>query len=85
MLIGTDFGVAADFSGSFCIDNVPPGIYDAKAWTVGYRKVFAESLEVAPDSISIQNFELEDMSVELADLHIRADRNIVAHYPACEK
>ncbi|MGB6067422.1 MAG: carboxypeptidase-like regulatory domain-containing protein, partial [Desulfomonilaceae bacterium] len=39
LIVGTTMGAATDVSGNYFILNIPPGVYELKASTVGYGSV----------------------------------------------
>lgn len=46
LVVGLNIGASTDVNGNFTINSVPPGIYQLRASTIGYKTVFTEEYRV---------------------------------------
>src|SRR5690606_41750088 len=51
ILLGTEMGAATDFNGEYFILNIPPGTYELKASTIGYKTVTQTNVVVSVNQI----------------------------------
>lgn len=73
VLTGTRQGGTADVNGEYFILLVTPGVYNVRATLVGYQTVEKTDVEVLVDRTSTVDFELNESSVQLDDLVVRAE------------
>jgi len=64
ILLGTEMGAATDFNGEYFILNIPPGTYELKASTIGYKTVTQTNVVVNVNHTTEIDFELEETVYE---------------------
>ncbi|OGU72727.1 MAG: hypothetical protein A2V93_04700 [Ignavibacteria bacterium RBG_16_34_14] len=74
---GTSLGAASDLDGYYTILNVPPGVYTVKASMVGYQTVSVQEVRVKIDQTTNIDFVLQEVSVEVGEVTVVADRKLV--------
>jgi hypothetical protein len=52
-------GAASDFDGNFMIKPIPPGKYDVKATSLGYKPTMYKGVAIAADQIQFLDLEME--------------------------
>ena len=57
ILIGQTLGAAADIDGIYFIINIPPGVYDIKASSIGYQSVTIQNVRVSVDQTTKLDFQ----------------------------
>lgn len=77
MIVGTNYGAAADYNGEYFIINIPPGTYELKASMVGFTPVVVQNVKVSVDQTTRINFELAEESVQISDVVVTAVKPIV--------
>ena len=78
VVVGTNFGAAADIDGFYNILNVPPGTYTMKASAIGYNSVTVENVKVSIDLTTTVNFELTETSITFSeDIVVTATKPLV--------
>ncbi|MCX7797638.1 MAG: TonB-dependent receptor [Melioribacter sp.] len=74
VLVGTNFGAATDENGNFIIQNVPVGIYQIRASVIGYTPSIQNDIMVKPGKVTIVNFELVSITIEITnEVIVKAD------------
>ncbi len=77
LVVGTQLGATTKPDGEYIIINVPPGNYDLRATMVGYGPVTTRNVRVVVDETSIQNVQLAESPVQMADVIVQAERPMV--------
>lgn len=77
IIIGTNYGGAANFEGEYFIINIPPGVYELKASMVGFTQVVVQNVRVSVDQTTRIDFELNEESVQISDVVVTATKPIV--------
>lgn len=77
IIIGSNYGGAANFEGEYFIINVPPGVYELKASMVGFTPVVVQNVRVSVDQTTRINFGLNEESVQISDVVVTATKPIV--------
>jgi outer membrane receptor for ferrienterochelin and colicin len=74
LIIGLNQGAISDNRGMFKIVNVRAGIYKMRFSIIGYREVIMTDVTVLPDLTTSLSVELEQISVEMEGVEVRAER-----------
>lgn len=77
VIMGTNFGAATDIDGSYFIINIPPGIYELKASSIGYTSVSVLDVRVSVDQTTRINFDLNEESVQITEVVVAAQKPII--------
>ena len=77
LIVGSSMGGATDINGNYFILNIPPGVYELKASTVGYGAVAVENVRVSADQTTKLNFELSEEAVQVNTVVVTASRPLV--------
>jgi outer membrane receptor protein involved in Fe transport len=64
VIVGTNFGAAADVNGNFYIINIPPGLYNVRTSMIGYSPVIMEAVRVSVNATSNLDFKLPPQVIE---------------------
>ena len=70
VLLGTEWGAAADSTGHFQIEGLPAGSYHVQASMIGYEKIVKLNVHVAPDRHTTLIFELAISAVPMEAVHV---------------
>ncbi|MBU2446718.1 MAG: TonB-dependent receptor [Bacteroidetes bacterium] len=71
---GTGVGATTDINGRYVILNLQPGKYSVTASMIGYGKVTKTDVEVFIDRTSELNFRLKDVSIQIQDVVVVAEK-----------
>lgn len=71
LVVGLNIGASTDINGNFTINSVPPGIYQLRASTIGYKTVFTEEYRVNHITPHI-NIEMEEESTAISEVTVTA-------------
>jgi outer membrane receptor for ferrienterochelin and colicin len=74
LILGINQGTVTNDRGIFKIANVRAGVYSVRFSLVGYRSITLTDVNVLPDLRTSLNIEMEQTSVELEGIEVRADR-----------
>lgn len=78
LLIGTNLGSATDLEGYYVILNIPPGIYDVKISSVGYKTKIVKGVRISAGQTTFLNETLEETVIELGqEVVVTAEKPIV--------
>jgi outer membrane receptor protein involved in Fe transport len=77
LIEGTTLGAAADADGSYVILNVPPGIYNVKFSSIGYKTSVIQDVKIITDQTTIVNLQMESGSVEMGEIIVSAKTPLV--------
>lgn len=77
VIVGTTMGAAADINGDYFIINIPPGIYNIRASTIGYSSSLIENISVSVDQTTKLDFALTTGSLQLSEVVITANKPLV--------
>ncbi len=77
LIVGTNFGAAANIDGEYFIINIPPGDYVLKASMVGYTPTVVQSVRVSVDQTTRINIELSEETYQLSNVVVTASKPIV--------
>ncbi len=80
IVLGTNYGAAADIDGYYSILNIPPGTYEVKASAIGYNATIVQNVKVSIDLTTNVDFTLTETSLELGE-----DVVVVATKPMVQK
>ncbi len=80
IVIGTNFGAAADIDGYYSIINIPPGTYEVKASAIGYNATIVKNVKVSIALTTNIDFTLTETSVALNE-----DVVVIAKKPMIQK
>jgi len=67
VLVGTNWGAAANEAGEYVINNIPPGTYTLQAQVIGYKHDRV-TVNVTANDVVEQNFSLKEEVIELEAL-----------------
>ena len=73
----TSYGTSSDIDGYFVLINIPPGIYDFQVNMIGYDNYILEDLEVNIDLTSTVNIALNESSLELESVIVKASPKLI--------
>lgn len=79
IIIGTNMGSAADVDGNYYIINIPPGVYEIKASSIGYTSMTFKNVRVSVDQTTTIDFELSTESIQINEVVVSAEKPIVQH------
>jgi outer membrane receptor for ferrienterochelin and colicin len=74
LISGLNQGAVTDERGTFKISNVRAGVQSVRFSLVGYRTIILTDVTVLPDLRTSLNIEMEQTSVEMEGMEIRAER-----------
>ncbi len=77
LVVGTSMGAAADVDGSYFIINIPPGVYEVKASSIGYTPVTVQNVRVSVDQTTDLDFSLNEESIQIGEVIVSAQKPIV--------
>jgi len=77
ILMGHSLGGAADIDGNYFVINIPPGVYDVRASSIGYQSVTLQNVRVSVDQTTKLDFQLNIESFEIGDVIVTAMKPIV--------
>lgn len=77
VVVGTNFGAAADLEGDFYINNIPPGTYSVAITMVGYNKVTVEQVIVKIDLTTRLDVDLTSSTVSVGEVVITARQPLI--------
>jgi len=63
-------GANSDFEGNYTIKPIPPGKYDVKATSVGFKSMMITGLVINADRITFQDFAMESSSTDLKTIEV---------------
>jgi outer membrane cobalamin receptor len=70
-------GAVSDLEGYYVVLNIPPGEYTVRASMVGYQTIILKEVRIDPDRTILQNFNLEEGSIELGEVVVTATRELI--------
>ncbi len=71
---GTSLGAVTDPEGDYFVINLAPGVYRVTASMIGYSKVTKTDIRVRSNQTTKVDFQLGEVSVQMGDVVIRAER-----------
>ena len=77
LIVGTNYGGAANIDGEYFIINVPPGDYEVKASMVGFTPMVVQNVRVSVDQTTKIDFELSEETIQISDVVVTARKPIV--------
>jgi len=77
LIVGTSHGAAADLDGNYVILNIPPGTYDVKISSIGYKSVLVENVKIVVDRTTEISMALEVTSLEFDEIVVSAETPLV--------
>lgn len=77
VLAGTTLGAATDVEGHYQITTVRAGIYDVTYSIIGYKRVVVRNVTILPDLRTRMDLEMEETSIELETIEVRAERPLI--------
>ncbi len=77
LLIGTNYGAAADLDGNYYIINIPPGIYEMKVSMIGFTSKTIQNVKVSVDQTTKIDIQLGESAIEMQDVVVSAEGSIV--------
>ncbi len=79
MLVGTQLGAVALEDGRFKVVNVPPGVYDVRASSMGFSMEIAKNVEVSSGKGPSLSFAMEPKSVGwMSEIAVTAEKERIA-------
>lgn len=72
---GTTFGNITNDDGFYFVNEVPAGVFDIRAQSIGYRATVLRNQRVLAGQTITLNFELEQAAVQLEALEVTGERN----------
>ncbi|MCF8260173.1 MAG: TonB-dependent receptor [Melioribacteraceae bacterium] len=77
LVVGTNYGGAANIDGEYFIINVPPGVYEIRASVIGFTSIVVKNVRVSVDQTTKIDFELSEEAVQMSDVVVTASKPIV--------
>lgn len=76
-IVGTQYGSVTDADGVYRVSNLRAGVYDVRFSIVGYKTVTMKKVTILPDLRTRIDLDLEQSSVELEAVEVRAERPLI--------
>jgi len=73
VVLGTNYGAAANEDGYFEIQNVPFNTYNVRASVIGYNSLMKTDVVVQPGKRAEVNFELTEQAIEIEGVTVTTD------------
>lgn len=73
IIVGTNFGAAANINGKYSIKNIPAEMYQLKASVIGYNARVKTDVMVQPGKQTQVDFELTPQAIEIENVVVTAD------------
>ncbi len=73
IVVGANYGAAADGDGNYFIINMPPGRYDVEARMIGYASVKMTGVQVRTNATTTVNFKLTTEVIEGETIVVTVD------------
>lgn len=70
-------GASTDVNGEYFILNIPPGSYTLTVSMIGYEKINRTNVSIIIDRTTVQDFNLESVSIEVENVVVVADRPVI--------
>ena len=80
ILVGKQFGAAADVNGEFIIIGISPGIYSVKASMIGYKDIIVSDVSIMTDLTTALEIQMYEESLALNE-----DIIVIAEKPVIQK
>ncbi len=77
MLAGTTQGAATDLEGYFTILNVPPGIYEVAASSIGYKTFRIQDIRISVDHTTNIDINMESSVIEGEEVIVIAQKELI--------
>ncbi|NUN70829.1 MAG: TonB-dependent receptor [Bacteroidetes bacterium] len=77
VIVGTNFGSAADIEGNYFILNIPPGAYTIRISAIGYQSALFKNVQISVDATTKLDAILASSAVELKEQVVTAERPLV--------
>ena len=77
MIIEKQMGASTDDKGRFMVINIPPGIYQIKAFRMGYQAVTVTDVRINLDLTTTLNFELKSTDTQIEGITVKAPQKLV--------
>lgn len=77
IIVGTNYGASTDIEGNYFIINIPPGIYEIKASSIGYASQIITEVRVSVDQTTKIDFKLNEESIEIESVIVSAEKPII--------
>lgn len=77
VILGTSLGSATDIDGNYVILNIPPGIYQVKISSIGYKSLLVSEVKIVADRTTVLTYSLEPTSIEVGEVVISAKTPLV--------
>ncbi|MCB9250121.1 MAG: TonB-dependent receptor [Ignavibacteriales bacterium] len=68
IIVGTNFGAAADINGDFVLLNISPGRYNIKFSFIGYESLQMQDVAIVVDQTTLLNVELKPSTIEVDEI-----------------
>lgn len=72
VIVGTSMGNATDVNGNYVILNIPPGKYNVKISSVGYKSLAISDVRIVVDRTTDLSYALEATTVQVGEVVIEA-------------
>lgn len=76
-IIATQYGSVTDAEGVYRVGNLRAGVYDVRFSMVGYKTVIMKKVTILPDLRTRIDLDLEQSSVEMEAVEVRAERPLI--------
>ncbi|MGE5365206.1 MAG: carboxypeptidase-like regulatory domain-containing protein [Bacteroidota bacterium] len=70
-------GATSDMDGYYVILNIPVGEYTVKTSSIGYASLVTKGVKVDPDRTINMNFQLDESSINMDEVVVRAKREVI--------
>ncbi|MBC8043420.1 MAG: TonB-dependent receptor [Rhizobacter sp.] len=77
VLVGTRFGVATNAEGYYNLLNLPPGKYEVRFSSTGYRTFVVRDIQISADKTTTINAVLEESQITAEAVVVTAERPVI--------
>lgn len=77
IIVGTNLGSATDINGYYAILNIPPGTYQIKISSIGFKTIIIDDVKVVADRTTEISVSLQSTTVEMEEIKVFADKPMI--------
>jgi outer membrane receptor for ferrienterochelin and colicin len=77
VIVGTNMGNATDINGNYVILNIPPGKYNVKISSIGYKSLNINDVRIVVDRTTDLSYSLEATSVQIGEVVVQAKSPLI--------
>ena len=76
LVVGTDYGAAADLDGNYNVLRIPPGTVSVRVSSVGYQTQVVEGIRIASNTTTTLNVTLQEEVVAGEEVVVTAEQPV---------